>query len=1500
MRKRILSLFLILCMAFSFAATGFATEVPDRFSDASDAREGILNYYLNEKPQLTHWEELVALKTAGADLTKFRLPETTSVNDGSAVADIANAILCERMKGFDAAELVDTLLAKQSSTGSGKFSALCNEQCWAMIALRAAGADYNGAEAAKYLLDEMQLSDGGFTSYLDSEVDMTAAAAVAISPYLSDEALGADPYPLKIAKMKEFLKDVQEPDGSFSSYGAKNASSTASAIWGLLALGEGAEDPGRIDSAADALLGFLTKEDTGDAVYGYAYAYDWSNWPDYTPVPDRFDEIYTRQALIALTDIASRESDAGWDGVYKDLSRYSDGCQYRTVTVRAGSFDEDLINDRLTAKSAANLPLTAKDALTQAFEADGETIAFDGQSVSEAGGVAPGEGEEWTLFVNGEKKGLDYRPQDDDRLELLLAKTGDDGYYASFDFDTVTDKVLGQNITLTLSCESIAGGQTVKKQGIDILVNGSIYGGYPSSTDSDGKITLVFYQAGTYEISARLPQNETSYSITRPLCTIIIPQGEADSKTVGVRVEGIYANVVDERDFSAQTTGDRLLTVSDAVKQALEQNGKAYAEAGGYFSSIGGEAEKTFGGYDGWMYLVDGQSPSVGMGSYVLSGGEDIVVYYGDFSTLYPKTALSRQADGSFRLCFTADGYDENWNPTVLPITGAEVTWDGSALPGLTDENGAISIAAESATSDAHSLQLRKNGAYDEGTGLYLPCIVRLPSDYTVGLYRADLRSAPADVPQEISVSSNTAYAGIRVAKGAALPGITATVADGGLSLLIPQGTVATSDDAGWDGEIALPRVEDNVALSGKTVDKTISAGAPGATLHFNKPVRLLIPGGAQKTIAYLDQAGNPVEIDTVLSGDNLSSAEAGLAAADKAEGKAETGGDTAVWTKHLTTFVSYSTAGGEEPDGGDGGAGTDRDTITLSVTGYNGQSLLSATTMELQSGDTPLSVLRRCGLSITVSSGYVKTIEGLSEFDHGGKSGWLYSVNGRFPQAGAGSYTLGDGDAVRWIYTVNGGADVGAPSVSETLAPVLSGEPEEYSEALSKVLTGFKKKSELSEWEIYALYAAGETAEQGQLDLIIEDIREQGGNIRKPTDLAKYVLTIGMAGLDPTDAGGYDLVEKLYRNRNLTMQGVNGPVFALIALNSGYYGVPQDALWTKDKLLSYILAAQNLDGGYSLEKGEKSDTDLTAMALQALAPYRGREDAKAAIDRALSFLSENQRENGGFLSEGVNNSESAAQVVIALTALDIDPLSDPAFIKGSNTALSALYSFMLGDNTFSHEEGGGSDEMATSQAALALAASSRYYAGKPPLYEIRPYYYDDLGNASPWAVEAIISATGDGIVNGTNGCFKPLNSVTRAEFSAMLVRMLGLEALSGGELPFTDVPESVWYLKEVRSAYENGVVTGFGGSFYPDKTITREEMAVMLARALRLESAQSGSAPRDLGAASPWASEGVGAAYASGLMTGSGGAFNPKGTVTREMAATVCARAFAMEKQAV
>ncbi len=278
------------------------------------------------------------------------------------------------------------------------------------------------------------------------------------------------------------------------------------------------------------------------------------------------------------------------------------------------------------------------------------------------------------------------------------------------------------------------------------------------------------------------------------------------------------------------------------------------------------------------------------------------------------------------------------------------------------------------------------------------------------------------------------------------------------------------------------------------------------------------------------------------------------------------------------------------------------------------------------------------------------------------------------------------------------------------------------YSDALDAVKT--EELTFGSEWLAIALARSGRSVPDSYYDSVVKAVQDAKGQLsdRKFTEYSRTILALTAIGKDPTDVGGYDLLSKLADMDDVTYQGINGAIFALIALDSGKYDVPTAAeggnQTTRDGLVAYILKQQLSDGGWALS-GSNADPDMTAMALQALAPYRtGDAAVLAAVDKAIRTLSDMQQVNGGYSSWGTLNSESCAQVLIALATLGIDPVSDSRFAKNGLTVLDALLSYAVSGG-FRHTADGEVDAMATEQALCALTAYARLLDGKTSLYDM-------------------------------------------------------------------------------------------------------------------------------------------------------------------------------------
>ena len=249
-------------------------------------------------------------------------------------------------------------------------------------------------------------------------------------------------------------------------------------------------------------------------------------------------------------------------------------------------------------------------------------------------------------------------------------------------------------------------------------------------------------------------------------------------------------------------------------------------------------------------------------------------------------------------------------------------------------------------------------------------------------------------------------------------------------------------------------------------------------------------------------------------------------------------------------------------------------------------------------------------------------------------------------------------------------------------------------------------------------------------LDSVGEAVKASGGealSATRATVNAGVIAALTALGENPADFCGCNLLQPLSDLDYVTKQGVNGAIYTLIALDTKKYDIPAakegTQQTTREKLVTAILSEQQSDGGWTIDTwsgtNDGSDADLTAMALQALAPYRSDVDVQTAIDKALTFLSDQQNEDGLFRSYGSYDCESSAQVLTALCALRISA-EDTRFTKNGYTVYDALTRFYDEKAlSFSHFEDGEPNVLSTTQAFTAAAALYRLRNGQTAYFDM-------------------------------------------------------------------------------------------------------------------------------------------------------------------------------------
>ena len=248
-----------------------------------------------------------------------------------------------------------------------------------------------------------------------------------------------------------------------------------------------------------------------------------------------------------------------------------------------------------------------------------------------------------------------------------------------------------------------------------------------------------------------------------------------------------------------------------------------------------------------------------------------------------------------------------------------------------------------------------------------------------------------------------------------------------------------------------------------------------------------------------------------------------------------------------------------------------------------------------------------------------------------------------------------------------------------------------------------------------------------------------------KATEWHRISLAVLACDGDPThfgkDENGSDInliADGVYdrgKTVDIGAQGLNGWLWGLITLDSMKYNIPAGSSYTRTEMIKKILSFQLPDDGFNLRfaQGSTADPDITAMAIQALAPYyrNATFNVKDPVDKALDCLSELQLDTGDFRSWGTRNSESVSQIIVSLCSIGVDPQNDSRFIKNGINLLDALFYYQQEDGGFAHsyesDPGnpsaipGESNSIATDQALLALVAVWRQAQGMSILYDFRP-----------------------------------------------------------------------------------------------------------------------------------------------------------------------------------
>jgi hypothetical protein len=473
------------------------------------------------------------------------------------------------------------------------------------------------------------------------------------------------------------------------------------------------------------------------------------------------------------------------------------------------------------------------------------------------------------------------------------------------------------------------------------------------------------------------------------------------------------------------------------------------------------------------------------------------------------------------------------------------------------------------------------------------------------------------------------------------------------------------------------------------------------------------------------------------------------------------------------------------------------------------------------------------------------------------------------FPEAGT-YYLWVDGgygnEYSNAIVSAPGYATVTVTEKEEEPAPEEPREPQDVSAVLNATMTQLAATvtepvfgTTAGEWTVLSLarggyYAKDNTYFTNYYDRIVETVNTTAASVNmngalhknKSTENSRLIVALSAIGKDATSVGDWDLVEAYSANGFswIQKQGLNGTIWALIALDSNNYATTDSSI--RQQCIDSILSLQHDDGGWALQANlaYASDPDVTGMALTALYPYRNQPKVAAAAEEAFACLSAMQHENGTFASGGSECAESCAWVIVSTTTWGINPDTDSRFIKNGKSVVDALLTHYLPDSaTFQHIIGAGSNAMATDQSCYGLVAYDRFINGKAALYDYSDVTFED---AAPETDEMTATLGLPAEINGGdsfNGVisinkwdneagYKLIDLIVNVPEGVTVTDVTASDRLAGGELSWNLEAET----GKLRVVY-------FDANENTTLTITGEEFpAELFTVSFKAESVDSGS----------------------------------------------------------
>jgi len=281
---------------------------------------------------------------------------------------------------------------------------------------------------------------------------------------------------------------------------------------------------------------------------------------------------------------------------------------------------------------------------------------------------------------------------------------------------------------------------------------------------------------------------------------------------------------------------------------------------------------------------------------------------------------------------------------------------------------------------------------------------------------------------------------------------------------------------------------------------------------------------------------------------------------------------------------------------------------------------------------------------------------------------------------------------------------------------------------------------------------------------------------------------------------------------------------------------------------------------------------------------FSGYRTSNSAVTTQSLFM-EFALENGVSMTEynKISNDYYEEKVFEKMYAARADISTNAGLAQSFNAAVTAtLQEMSLAQQNQQGSQSGGGGGGLPSHAIPTIDSQNTP--------DIATFMFSDV--SKHWAKPYIEKLSEADIINGfEDGTFRPDASITRAEFCKIVAAILNVSIDSANV--FIDVPQTSWYYDSVTTLSSLGIITGYDGMFMPERNVSRQDMAVIICRALKLSSDGdlTGIAYSDINDISDYAKKAVAKLTEIGILTGSEGRFNPLNTATRAEASAIISR---------